>query len=302
MTKAAAETSTKPATSARNRARPFGSVVPPLGAVPPCADEDSHDRASGYHAMSQNDDHSELTLNITEDHTGEYPVLQESDALAASAPTGLNGTSPAPQRQTEPPVKAAFWLAHLEAEVTRMHAKWQSIETEFKSREARISRLHEEIKARDTTIANLTVEVQREAASLKVADERLTSKDEEIASLLEDRRARDERIAALATELADSEVAHKATREQVVRAEAEAARLNDAVQREQAAAARVVERDQQLLAEHNLLQVKVQDLETYIDGRRDRWSELNTKLKDYENTLIERGQNDQRARRGARST
>ena len=165
-----------------------------------------------------------------------------------------------------------------------MHAKWQSIETEFKSREARISRLHEEIKARDTTIANLTVEVQREAASLKVADERLTSKDEEIASLLDDRRARDERIAALATELADSGVAHKATREQIERAEAEAARLNDAVQREQTAAARVVERNQQLLAEHNLLQVKVQDLETYIDGRRDRWAELNTKLKDYENT------------------
>ena len=237
--------------------------------------------------MSKNNDHTELTLNITEDHTGEYPVLQESDVLDASAPTGLNGTSPAPQRQTEPPVKAAFWLAHLEAEVTRMHAKWQSIETEFKSREARISRLHEEIKARDTTIANLTVEVQREAASLKVADERLTSKDEEIAALLDDRRARDERIAALATELADSGVAHKATREQIERAEAEAARLNDAVQREQTAAARVVERNQQLLAEHNLLQVKVQDLETYIDGRRNRWDELNTKLKDYENTLIE---------------
>ena len=90
----------------------------------------------------------------------------------------------------------------------------------------------------------------------------------------------------MATELADTGVAHKATREQIARAEAEAARLNDAVQREQTATARAVERNEQLLAEHNLLQIKVQDLETYIDGRRDRWSELNVKLKDYENTLI----------------
>ena len=110
--------------------------------------------------MSRNNDHSERMLDITEQQTGEYPVLRESDALDEPAAAALNGASSAPHSQSEPTVKAAFWLTHLEAEVTRMHAKWQSIETEFKSRETRISRLHEDIKARDTTIADLTVEVR----------------------------------------------------------------------------------------------------------------------------------------------
>ena len=233
-----------------------------------------------------NNDSGGRTLDITDQPTGEYPVLRDiATPFAPAAAEPSNGAlGPAPQ--TEAPVTAAFWLTHLEAEVTRMHAKWQSIETEFQNREARISRLREEINARETTIANLTAEMQRDASTLEAANERLAGKDDEIAALLDDRRTRDERIAALSTELADSEVVHKATLEQIARAEAEATGLNDAVERERAAAATVEERNRQLLTEHDALKVQLQDLETYVNGRRDRWFEQDAKLEDYESTLI----------------
>ena len=95
--------------------------------------------------------------------------------------------------------------------MTRLHAKWQSIDAEFKTREARIAELHAEIAAREAAIRRLTADLERDAAALKAADERLASKDAEITGLNDNRRVSEERIAALATELADAEVAHKAT-------------------------------------------------------------------------------------------
>jgi chromosome segregation ATPase len=226
-------------------------------------------------------------LDITEIPTGEYPALGED------AEANLNGTAELPALARPTPIdkeqdeadKASFWLAHLESEVTRLHAKWQSIDAEFKNREARAAELQREIDARDATIDKLVGDLEREAALLKAADERLTSRGLELAALAEDRRARDERIVALSTELADAAVAHKATLSKVERAEAEIARLNGVLRQEQGAAADLLDQNQQLLTEQHRLQSKVQELEIYINGRRDSWSGLNSKLAEYKDAL-----------------
>jgi chromosome segregation ATPase len=236
--------------------------------------------------MSKDNDNNERASDITDQPTGEYPVLHEIAEAYESATVAPHNGTVTPTPQTEAPAKAAFWLTHLEAEVTRMHAKWQSIETEFHNRETRISRLHEEVQVRESTIANLTAELLRGASALEDANERLVRKDAEIAALVADRRTRDERIAALSTELADGEVVRKETLERIARKEAEMAGVNDAVERERAALATIEERNRQLLIEHDVLQAKLQDLETYVDGRRDRWFQQDAKLADYESTLI----------------
>lgn len=220
----------------------------------------------------------ELNADITDEQTGEYP------ALAATAE--LESAVAAPTEEKTESVKAAFWLTHLETEVSRLHAKWQTIDAEFKTREARIAELHKDVAAREATIGKLNTDLQREAAALLAADERLTSKDGELVALVEDRRTRDERIAALSTELADAEVAHKATIEMVGRAEAEAKRLSDTLRQEQAATAAITERNEQALAEQQRLQGELHDLEIYVNGRHDSWSKLNAELDDCKNALI----------------
>ena len=224
-------------------------------------------------------------MDITELPTGEYPALSEGGVEHLNATAELQAVGASVPEQDEAD-KASFWLAHLETEVTRLHAKWLCIDAEFKNREARAAELQEEIAARDATIAKLNADVQRETSSLKTADERLASKDAELLALVEDRRGRDERIAALATELADAAVAHQATLSKVERAEAETVRLNGVLQQEQAAAADIAQRERQLLTEQDRLQGKLQDLEIYINGRHDSWSELNAKLAAYKDTLV----------------
>ena len=220
--------------------------------------------------MTKKNEIEERGVDITDLTTGEYPALTETGELYGAVRVSPDETSES--------ARAAFLLTHLETEVSRLHAKWQSIDAEIKAREARIAELHKEVEAREATIDKLDADLRREGASLKAADERLGNKDGEIAALVEDRRTRDDRIAALSTELAAATVAHKATIEKVERAEAEANRLNEIVQLGQAATAAVRERSEEALAEQRRLQAELQDLQIYINGRHDRWSALNAEL------------------------
>lgn len=242
--------------------------------------------------MNNNNEDGERTLDITELPTGEYPVLIEGGCAAA-----LNGAEeahaiaePAADKhdaaERDAADKASFWLAHLESEVTRLHAKWQTIDAEFKNREARAAELQHEIEARDATITTLRADLQREVGVVKATEERVTSKETELVALLEQQRTRDERIAALSTELAHGEVTRSATLSKLERAEADTARLNGVLRQEQAAAADIAQQNQQLLAEQTRLHGKLQDLEIYINGRHDRWSELNAKLAEYKDALV----------------
>jgi chromosome segregation ATPase len=238
--------------------------------------------------MNDNNEEGDRALDITELPTGEYPALG-----ANGVATPANDTAEVPvlarpavsAKEQDEADRASFWLAHLEAEVTRLHAKWQTIDAEFKNREARAAELQAEIETRDAAIAELDADREREANSVKAAEERLAAKELELASLAEERRARDERIAALSTELADAAVAHNATLAQVERAEAETARLSSELRQEQAAAAALARENRQSLAEQHRLQGKLQDLEIYINGRHDSWSALNAKVAEYKDAL-----------------
>ncbi len=235
--------------------------------------------------MITNSHNEERGLDITELPTDEYPVLSESALMMTQEAAELSDASAESKGE---PVPAASPLAQLEAEVSRLHGKWQSIEPEFKKRETQIVLLNEEIRTRETAIARLIGDLERDAVALEAAEQRLEGKDAEIAELVAERRARDERIAALSQELADAQITHKRTLESLARAEAEAARLNDLLRQEQAATAAVASRNQQLLAQQELLQGKLQDLEIYINGRHDRWSALNAELAAHKHALLER--------------
>ena len=93
--------------------------------------------------MKKTNEHDDAAGDITEAATGEYPVIKEGEPPPSAQ---LNGKPHLVEGDGE---KAAFWLTHLETEVSRLHAKWHSIDAEFKVREARITELREEVQGRD---------------------------------------------------------------------------------------------------------------------------------------------------------
>jgi chromosome segregation ATPase len=220
--------------------------------------------------MPNHNDTDDRRPDITEATTGDFPQLDA--AVVESSEREASG-------------KAVSCLAHLEAELDRLHTQWESIDAEFKGREAKIAELRAEIELRENTLATLAADLQREQAAIKAAGDQLERKDAEIAALVEDRRLKDERIAALASELAGAAADHDATLEKLKLAEADAARLDYMVRQEQAAAAGIAERNERLVAEHNQLRGKLQDLETYINGRHASWSEQSAELVRYKDAL-----------------
>jgi len=224
-------------------------------------------------------------LDLTELPTDEYPVLSESTVSLAQATAEPNDAADAPPETKNESAKAALSLTQIEAEVSRLHAKWQSIDSEFKEREGRIAELQEEIAERESTIARLTADVASGQVALQAADEYAASNDGEIAALIRERGARDDKIDALSQALAAAESRHKETLDKLALAEAETTRLNQLILQEQATAADITERNRQVLADHDALQAKLQDLEIYINGRHDRWAELNAALADHKDAL-----------------
>jgi chromosome segregation ATPase len=223
-------------------------------------------------------DSADAGEDITESATGEYPMITEGDLRAAEQPNGNHSG----EVDSE---KAAFWLTHLESEVKRLHTKWHSIDAEFKVRESRIAELREEIRARDATVERLNAELRSGVDALKTADERIASKEADIAGFIADAKERDRKVQELTALLGDADDRHRALQETLKDAQAEVSRLHASVRLEQEVSAGVAKLNDELLADQARLQGKIQDLETYVDGRHDSWSQLNVQLASYKNGL-----------------
>ncbi len=217
--------------------------------------------------------------DLTELDTGEYPSIKEVETPTVEP---LNGRHHAQADNG----KAAFWLNHLESEINRLHERWHSIDGEFKLREKHIAELREELETREASVEKLTTELGNAADALKTADERIAAKEAEIAGLIDGGKERDRKIEEFVASVEEAGRRHEALEGTLKRAQTEVARLEGAVRQERETAAGVGELNEELLAEQGRLRLKLQDLETYIDGRHQSWSELKAQLTNYKDALV----------------
>lgn len=222
--------------------------------------------------------------DITEAVTGEFKILDIDVAPAAQS-----STPSAPQTDDARPgeeKKAAFWLSHLESEIGRLHEKWHGIDAEFKAREALIAELREIIRARDAAIEKLGGDVRQATEAREAAQRQIAARDAEIAGLVTDQRVRDERIATLLSDAAAQAQRHQELERQAAAVQTDLARSNAQLRQVEATAASLAKHNEDLGADKRELQIKIQDLETYIDGRKGQWSEIHQRLDDYKSGAV----------------
>ena len=218
------------------------------------------------------------------------PPLGEAEYVDELAETGefpplvLDAPTDAPRTTAEE--RASYALTHLESEVSRLHARWERVETELRSREATIDELVDAAKARDATITALRDEVaareterQASATALDQANVRI----EELASLQRNLQSTlDQRDTDLAGRQEELETAEK----RLAEAGAEIGHLTSALEEQRIATRERAEREAMHQADVNELRRTIQALETYIDGRKRNWAELNSKLAEYQDTAV----------------
>ncbi len=128
--------------------------------------------------------------------------------------------------------------------------------------------------------------LERNAEALAILERALADKNNDFNNLSAElsRRAatHEQSVAALATVTAERQVAQR----DLEAARVEIVRLNTAVEREQTAVKALTARSEQLVAAQGAMTLRVQELETYIDGRAQSWSGLKAEIIEQKNTIL----------------
>ena len=234
--------------------------------------------------------------------TGEYPVVFEAVREPSDPLRDLNGAAhdatieqPAPDVTIEHPqlqlppggeTQVSGWLADLEAEIARLHDRWQQVEQGFGAKDGLIAELKTDIASRDGALADVRARLERNAEALTALERSLADKNDDVANLSAElaRRAttHEQGVAALAAVTAERQVAQR----DLEAARLEIMRLNAAVDRERAAVKALATRNDQLVAAQAAMTLRLEELETYINGRAQSWSGLKAEITDQKNTIL----------------
>lgn len=138
------------------------------------------------------------------------------------------------------------------------------------------------------SLRQLESEIRQLQEMSKNVENDLSSRDNRIAQLLASLDLRDVKIRSLETNI--DEIRTESRRIEVLQSELvvaneELGRLQDEIGSKQGDANKLTECNDELIEHNTELCCKVHDLEMYIDGRQDEWTDLNKRLSDYRNTL-----------------
>jgi chromosome segregation ATPase len=224
--------------------------------------------------------------------TGEYPVLVEappSTANGSVARVAANELSVTRAPRELPALadsqRVTTSLAHLDSEFAHLHHRWQQVDSQLRARAAVEASLRRELLAQETRADELASRLEQRDVTINTLEEAITGQHSQIATLTADAGQRrtelQQTLAALAAGVAENAEIKTA----LAAAHSDIGRLNDSLARQQAAQAELVARGNAMLNEKAQLNLKIQELETYIDGRSADWAGLNAQILDSRSTL-----------------
>ena len=249
----------------------------------------------GENKSRSNGDTSALHYTAAQDcsvdsDTTEIPALGEDDYVDDLAETGefaplTIGTGDDTPRQTDQG-RASLVLTHLESEIARLQARWENVESELQARETVIEELTRSAKEGQAAISGLRGDVLARDQQLATAARRHEQTNARVDELEAARRDLETGIAERDGQLAARQDALAAAEQRLTDSHAELARLAAQLDEARAEGLAAAERETDSRAEAANLRRTVQELETYIDGRRQHWTQLNSKIAEYQDELV----------------
>jgi septal ring factor EnvC (AmiA/AmiB activator) len=221
-------------------------------------------------------------------NTAEFPVLVLNGELC-----DVREGEEAEREKTQPalvasPVaheRASFWLQHLESDVQRLQSKWQSVAVEIRVRDTAIHELRSQVEARDVLLGDLRRQIDEQRTARLDLETELDQADARIADLIAAQDGGELNLAQAEADLQEAREVAALAQANVAALVEEKASLNDAVDRHAEAAADAQRRYENEARRASDLRARVEELEAYIDGSKERWSALNDDLAEYRDGL-----------------
>lgn len=214
---------------------------------------------------------------LTDEDTAELPVLDP----AAFA----NGEQVPGGSTNDASVRAASWVRDVQGEVERLQKRWESLDKKLAEANHRTASLQAEVEQKDAELANLGAELGTMQERIEALEATIAERDETIASLEQASTERDEELAAAARSLAEAGSRAGVLEDRLQAAKHEVEGLRTSVQVAKSREAELSTEKEMISASNVNLRSKVHDLESYIDGRREKWIEHQATLKSHESKI-----------------
>ena len=221
----------------------------------------------------------------SDEDTAELPVLSVDGPEARSVTE--TGTVSEAVPILQPPeeisdaygeARASSWVSGMEAEIQWLQERWQTLDRELRRSEERVRKLGAESEQKDGTIADLENEISRQVRSLEDLNARMLERETSVAALEKQRAKQEERLAERFEELNKARGQAAVLEDRLQAALKERDELSRNLGEEKTRLIELGTRKDAIEATNQRLATKVQDLETYIEGRRNTWSSLNHEL------------------------
>jgi peptidoglycan hydrolase CwlO-like protein len=222
------------------------------------------------------------------DATAEFPVLVLEDALfendeSAGVASMENTASARVERQARAQEVGA--TRRLECELERLQTQCECLLADLRARGANVEALRAESEAKDRVIRDLCRQIEERTNTQLVLENDLRQANARLAELGAVQASREIDISLIEANLHDAREAVAATEARCTALTEEKAKLSESLERYAEAAAGAQQRYEVESGVASRLRTRVQELETYIDGSKQRWSSLNEQLAEYRDWL-----------------
>jgi chromosome segregation ATPase len=221
------------------------------------------------------------------DATAEFPVLVLEDALceddeSSGALAGHAAPARVDRQAADHDAKAA---RRLECELERLQTRCECLSADLRARAANVEALRAESEARDRVIDDLCRQIEERTKAQLALENDLRQANARVAELGAAQAARENDFSLIEASLHDAREAVTAAEARCTALAEEKAELSESLDRHAKAAAGAQQRYEVELGVASRLRTRVQELETYIDGSKQRWSSLNEQLAEYRDWL-----------------
>jgi chromosome segregation ATPase len=219
----------------------------------------------------------------SDEDTAELPVLALEGPEDDAEPE-LVATPQAREEAGDPPdetsgeARASSWVSGMEAEIQWLQERWRTLDRELRRSEERARKLSNESGEKDRAIADLNNEIARQLRNFEDLNARLAERETSVSSLEAEKAKQDERLAEKSEELNQARGQAAVLEDRLQAALKEREELSRSVGEEKARIVEIGARRDAIEATNQRLATRVQDLEIYIEGRKDKWAALNSDL------------------------
>jgi chromosome segregation ATPase len=218
------------------------------------------------------------------DDTDELPVLVMDGSIEHASG---DDTRPEPASDASSEARASSWVTGMEAEIKELQERWQLLDSELRRSEERSEAFRAESEEKDSIIARLTTEVAEHVKQIDELSAKVAEHESSIATLRSEKSDQAAKVAETSADLSAARSQAAVLEDRLQAAFEDRDKLSQTVAAERSRLVEVSTKKDALAETNARLATRVQDLEIYIEGRKDKWAALNHALEKSEAKVAE---------------